>query len=231
MLLKDCSILQGKFAPSFIADNGRMLFFKTKNTRVSLWPQAATNLHVNGHTFQTQKSIVHCGKGSQQLSCVCRTQLGLGAINDNNWPVYTFLHPWHIQLTGTIRKQWVEHRCWRMHTVLERKKERKQRREVWVVNYLPGYKKGKHWWNRTQGSFQKEQESKIELGVYDRPARLHLSKNRNLVIIYGASRETNFWDINGRRSFPSSDEPVHPTWISSMVAKELAILIMKGDLK
>lgn len=102
MQLKVCSILQRKFASSFNAVSSRIPLFKAQN---SFWPQAATNLPVNDHTFQTQKNIMQCGSSSQQLSCVCRTQLGLGR---HQWEqlaslYYTFMLPWHTQLTSAIK--------------------------------------------------------------------------------------------------------------------------------
>lgn len=209
MLLKVCSILKGNFAPSSNADSGRIPLFKTKNTRVSLWPQAATNLHINGHTFQMQKSIVQCGKSSQQLNCVCRTQWGLGG---HQWEQLESLY---IHISTAYKANRHERKTMSWTQMLEDvccsgKEERKQRRaEVCVVNYLPGYKEGDHGWNRTWGSFQKDQEPKIQLAVYDRPARLHLSKTRNHYNIYGVSWETNFSDTNGRTSIPSSGEPKH----------------------
>lgn len=135
--------------PVFSAVSGRVLLFKTKNTRVSLWPQAATNLHINGRTFQMPKSIVQCGKSSQQLSCVCRTQLGLGG---HQWEQLASLYI-HASIAYTANRHYRE--TMSRTQMLEDaycsgKKESKQRRaEIWVVNYLPGYKKGKHGRKRT----------------------------------------------------------------------------------
>lgn len=159
MQLKVSSILQGKVAPSFSEVSGSIPLFKTKSTTVSLVTQAATNLHVNGHTFQKcKKNILQCGKGSQQPSCVCRTQLGLGG---HQWEHASMAHTPNRHCRKTMSwTQTLEDAC------CSGKKARKHRRaEACIVNYPPGYKKGEHGQNRTWGSFQKERESKIQLGV------------------------------------------------------------------
>lgn len=73
--------------------SGRILFFKTKNTRVSLWPQAAANLHISGYTFQMKSALCSLATAHSSWVVSAKHSQGLEQINGNNQWVCTFMHP------------------------------------------------------------------------------------------------------------------------------------------
>lgn len=157
----------------------RILLFKRNNTRVSLWPQAATNIHVNGHSFQRQKSTVQCGKSSKQLSRVCRTEPGLGGHQQEQLANLYI----HASIAYTANRH-----CWKTTSwteILEdtywsgKRKESKGELKHALETICQTVRRESVEQIESEDLLGKNENLRFSWEFYDRPARLHFSKKIN----------------------------------------------------